>query len=187
MPHSIPSVSRFHHLSSQRVKLALLPALMVSLMFSNQPQPAHAAVTESESRVQLGKSEVPVRQWSDNTVRTKAIVVTVHGAARHSGTFQTLGEDLAQQGYLVLSPDLRGHGQWFYEAAMPADKIADYDASTDDLVNLIANAHNAHPQLPIFCIGESAGAAVAIRAGSRAPNLNGLIISSIGTRPASMI
>jgi acylglycerol lipase len=152
-------------------------------MLSNQPQAARASVTEVDSRIELGKSEVPVRQWFDNSVRTKAVVVAVHGAARHSGTFQTLGEDLAKQGYLVMSPDLRGHGQWFYEASKPADKVADYDASTDDLVNLIANAHNAHPQLPIFCIGESAGAAVAIRAGSRAPNLNGLIISSIGTKP----
>ncbi len=82
-----------------------------------------------------------------------------------------------------MSPDLRGHGQWFYEAASPSDKVVDYEASTNDLVNLIANAHDKHPTLPIFCMGESAGAAVAIRAGSRAPNLTGLIISSIGTKP----
>jgi alpha-beta hydrolase superfamily lysophospholipase len=161
----------------------MLPALLVTVVMGNQPQPARASVTEVDSRMQLGSSEVPVRQWFDNNVRTKAVVVAVHGAARHSGTFQTLGEDLAKQGYLVLSPDLRGHGQWFFEAAKKSEKVADYDASTNDLVNLIEHAHKDHPQLPIFCIGESAGAAVAIRAGSRAPSLSGLIISSIGTKP----
>ncbi len=75
MLHSIPRISRLHRGSSRYANLALLSALVVATVCSSQPQPAHAAVTELDSRLELGKSEVPVRQWFDTSVRTKAIVV----------------------------------------------------------------------------------------------------------------
>lgn len=170
--------------SVARVKLVALSFLLFTVTWLNLAVPARAAVIEEEARVQLGDSQVPVRSWSDNSIKTKGIIIAIHGAARHSGTYEALAEHLASLGYLVLSPDLRGHGQWYYAKwSTPEDKIADYDKSTDDAANLLTQMRNEHPQLPIFCVGESAGAAVAIKAATRCPSINGLILSAIGTTP----
>jgi alpha-beta hydrolase superfamily lysophospholipase len=134
--------------------------------------------------VQLGKSSVPVRQWTDKNIRPRAVVVALHGASRHSGTYQTLAEHLVSLGYLVVSPDLRGHGEWYFsKQATAKDKMANWDQSTDDVVALIDNLRDKYPRLPIFCMGESTGAAVAIKAAARCPAINGLVLSAIGTRP----
>lgn len=170
--------------SLSKIGLTLIISSLLTILCLNLALPASAAVTEEESRVQLGDTEVPVRRWADNSLKTKAIVIAIHGAARHSGTYQAMAEHLASLGYLVLSPDLRGHGEWFYANWSTAeDKVADYDKSTDDVVNLLNLVRNEHPQIPIFCIGESAGAAVAIKAATRFPELNGLVVSAIGTTP----
>lgn len=165
------------------VRLLLL-TLGLSSVFCSQLQSANGAVTTVQTRSKLGLTEnVPVRQWVDPSVKTKGIVIAIHGAARHSGTFQPLAEQLAAQGFLVASPDLRGHGGWYFDAKKANDKIADYDGSTTDVVNLIKQLHVQHPLLPIFCVGESAGAAVAIKAACEYPTLSGLVLSSIGTKP----
>jgi len=151
-----------------------------------KPAPDKSTVesSETESFIDLGMTRLPVHQWSDNNVKTRAIIVAIHGASRHSGTYQTLAEHLAKLGYLVISPDMRGHGEWYFaKQASIGDKTADWDKSTDDVVSLINKLRNEHPQLPIFCIGESAGAAVAIKAATRCPAVNGLVLSAIGTRP----
>jgi acylglycerol lipase len=134
--------------------------------------------------VPLGNSSIPIRQWTDKNIRPRAIVVALHGASRHSGTYQTLAEHLVSLGYLVVSPDLRGHGEWYFsKQATAKDKIANWDKSTDDVVALLDNLRQEYPRLPIFCMGESTGAAVAIKAAARCPAVNGLVLSAIGTRP----
>lgn len=40
----------------------------------------------------------------------KANILVVHGLSDHSGRFMFVGEKLAEQGYLVVIPDLRGNG-----------------------------------------------------------------------------
>src|SRR5271163_1711338 len=117
--------------SLTEVGLLSLACLFFTVMWLNLAVPARAAVIEEEARLELGDSQVPVRRWSDNSIKTRGIIIAIHGAARHSGTYEALAEHLASLGYLVLSPDLRGHGQWFYAKwSTPEDKVADYDKST---------------------------------------------------------
>lgn len=167
-----------------RAKFAAMLTLSLALVQTTLTQPAQAAVTCVQTRSKIGSMEnVPVRQWFDNNVKTKGVIVAVHGAVRHSGTFTPLAEQLASQGFLVASPDLRGHGDWYFDAKDNKDKVADYDGSTEDVVALLKQLHAEHPLVPIFCMGESAGAVVALRAAAQYPTMNGLVLSSIGTRP----
>jgi alpha-beta hydrolase superfamily lysophospholipase len=179
---SINSDSGKNRLDVKKNKVLGLSLALLCLLASQVGASAQPAQTQS--RMLLGGAEVPVFTYSDNSVATKGVIVAVHGAARHGGTFEVLAEHLASLGYLVLSPDLRGHGQWVYAKwSTPQDKIADWDKSTDDVVNLLTEMRNQHQTLPLFCMGESAGAMVALRAGARCPSINGLILSSIGTSP----
>jgi alpha-beta hydrolase superfamily lysophospholipase len=165
-------------------RLLALSMIAACLMFNNLRQnAATAAVTSTDARMHLGSSAVPVRQWSDGSSKPKAIIVAVHGALRSSGTFQPLAEQLAANGYLIVSPDLRGHGDWYFSAKTAQEKIVDYDESAQDVVNLFKAMRNEHPLTPIFCMGESAGGIVALQAAGQFPTINGLILSSIGTRP----
>lgn len=166
-------------------RLIVLAQLLLCLLLitANLPRPANAAVTQTECAIDIAGSRVPVRQWSDSNVKTKAIIVAIHGALRHGGTFSAMAGRLAPLGYVVLSPDLRGHGEWYYTDGAAADKVTDYDKSVDDAVSLLTQLRAEHPQIPIFCLGESVGAAVAVRAATRCPAVNGLILSAMGTRP----
>lgn len=158
-------------------------ALLLSLFLANFSPAAQSTTTTEQSRLRLGRSDVPVRQWSDANLKPRAIIVAVHGCSRSSSCFAPLAEQLVAKGFLVVCPDQRGHGQWYFEAKKPADRIVDYQGSTDDVVNLINQMREQHPMLPVFCLGESAGAAVAIKAACRCPSISGLILSSIGTKP----
>jgi alpha-beta hydrolase superfamily lysophospholipase len=155
-------------------------ALYLSLLCNSAGPASSSTIADT---VKIAADNIPVERWSDSSLRTKAIVVTVHGAARHASTFQPLAEQLAAKGFLVISPDLRGHGQWYFGAKTAAERVVDYDRSTDDLVQIVEGMRSQHPLLPIFCVGESAGAAVVIKAATRCPALNGVVLSSIGTKP----
>jgi len=164
-------------------KLKKVALLCITLLLSNSLMAAQAATTMTETRVKLGQYDVPVRQWTDSNTKPRAIVVGIHGCSRSSGCFQPLAEHLTAKGFMLVCPDLRGHGEWYFAAKKPQDKIVDYKGSTDDVVNLINNLQTKYPSTPIFCMGESAGAMIALKVATRCPSINGLILSSVGTKP----
>lgn len=127
---------------------------------------------------------IPIREWYDPTVAQRALVVLVHGTTQHSGSFDKFSKYLAPRGFHLVSMDMRGHGRWFHEN-MEGGKEADYKTSSTDLTSVLEQLRTAYPNLPVFCIGESVGAAVTVRAIANArPNLiNGMILVSPGTRP----
>ena len=73
---------------------------------------------------------------------------------------------LASEGVIVYAPDLRGYGRWLDEKSASGGSKArletDYDSSYLDLVTLIREAKD--PGLPLYCIGESLGTAMILRA-----------------------
>ncbi|MBX9689529.1 MAG: lysophospholipase [Candidatus Obscuribacterales bacterium] len=99
--------------------------------------------------------------------------------------FGTLAQHLASQGFVFIGLDLRGHGERFYKAfaGQPNHRV-DYDKSADDLGTLLTKVHATYPNLPVFCLGESVGAAVATHCAGRHKGLmDGIILCSPGTRP----
>ena len=144
-----------------------------------------AQVVRDDESADAANSKLPLYEWSDSAKPVKAVVVTVHGATQEAGCFEVLAKQLALQGFLVCSVDLRGHGQWHYKP----DKnmtgyTVDYKQSALDVEHLFDVLHKNHPDLPIYAVGESCGAAVLVSAVSEHPSaLKGLVLASVGTHP----
>lgn len=129
--------------------------------------------------------KLPVREWLHPNLRARGVVVLVHGTTQHSGSFESFASYISNLGFKVVSLDMRGHGRWYHK---PEEFLtggrANYLKSSNDLIVLLTHLRVKYPTLPIYCIGESIGAAVSVRAGSANPDLmDGLILVSPGTRP----
>lgn len=126
-----------------------------------------------------------IYRWQDKTKTPRAVIVAVHGTTQHAGSFGTLAQQLIKEGFIFIGLDLRGHGERWYQAfAGQPNYRVDYDKSADDLGNLIRKVKASYPGLPVFCLGESVGAAVATHCLGRNKGIaDGLILCSPGSRP----
>lgn len=149
-----------------------------------EPGTAPDGSTSAAAPAQVDATLIPIREWYDPTVTQRALVVLVHGTTQHSGSFDKFAKYLAPHGFHIVSMDMRGHGRWFHEN-MEGGKEADYKTSSSDLVAVVEQLRVAYPNLPLYCIGESVGAAVTVRAiaNARPSLINGMILVSPGTRP----
>ncbi len=127
------------------------------------------------------KGERGVRIWYQwwRSAAPKAAVVVVHGLGEHSGRYGNIVHCLVPQGYAVYALDHRGHGR----SGGPRGHIDRFADLTADLERLIAQVKAAEPVLPVFLLGHSLGAAIALQyALERPQGLAGLIVSSPALR-----
>jgi acylglycerol lipase len=96
------------------------------------------------------------RNWEPTTGSPRAILVIVHGFNSHSGHYLWAGEQFASSGLAVYALDLRGRGRSEGER-YHIDNIDDY---TRDVDTLVEQARAAHPGLPVFLLGHSAGGVI---------------------------
>jgi alpha-beta hydrolase superfamily lysophospholipase len=161
-----------------------LSALVISLSLA---APTEATVQMAAATVavsQSAQSKLPIYVWRDKSKKLRSIVVTIHGATQQALSFDRLARKLAEKGYLVCSMDLRGHGRWHLHKSKKEDGYnVDYKESVKDLTKLVQVLQNKRPDLPIFCVGESCGAAVAVDAAKECPQIKGMILASVGTHP----
>ena len=92
------------------------------------------------------------RNWK-SSASPKAVVVIVHGFNSHSGYYQWTAGQLTDSNYEVYAIDLRGRGKSDGERFY----ISDYNDIIEDIDLLVSIAKNAHPDLPLFVLGHSAG------------------------------
>lgn len=127
--------------------------------------------------------DLPVRAWLPkdrvgHPQPIKGVIVALHGFNDYSRGMGIPGSGLARRGYAVYAYDQRGFGRtpqrgiWAGEDRM----IADLRLSVELL-------RAAYPGTPIFVLGESMGAAVAMAAAAQSPGLpvDGLILVSPAT------
>ncbi len=118
---------------------------------------------------------VPYRLWRAD--RPRALVLLLHGAFDYSGAFDEIGPKLAERGLTALAIDQRGfgatasRGTWRGKARLVKDAI-----------EAVLFLRMRFGTLPTFIIGESMGAAVAVHAAARAPDLDlaGLVLAAPG-------
>ncbi|HEY9684431.1 MAG TPA: alpha/beta fold hydrolase [Oculatellaceae cyanobacterium] len=131
---------------------------------------------------------LPIYEWYCKSVHPKAAVILVHGLFQHGESLAPIGKHLASIGYLAISIDQRGHGFWHFKngSREPGYSI-DYQQTIEDVKTVARLLREEHPYLPIFCLGESAGAAIAARAAVEGPGLfDGLILCAFATKPRAL-
>lgn len=158
------------------------------------PAPSNKKVTSSfELRIEdqneeLKKHTVPVFEWGMKYGEPRAIVLMLHGLLQHAECFAPIANHLAQKGYLVVAVDQRGHGSRHFENH-PNDPgyAIDYPGSIEDLTAVARSLRAQHPTLPLFCLGESAGAAIAVRSATQSPGIfDGLVLCAFATEPRTV-
>lgn len=107
----------------------------------------------------------------------RALVVAFHGAREYSATFQPLAAALVEQcGAVVCLLDNHGHGR--SQLVGQRGLVSSADALVDDAVGFLLASADAHPQLPLFVVGNSMGGAVAVLAATQAGrSVAGLVLS----------
>ena len=106
----------------------------------------------------------PIYSWA-NTASPQAVVVAIHGATLHGRSYTTLAENLSKKGFVVFAPDMRGFGSWYHDDH-PGEEFPKhvlYKRSERDLKALLAKLREIYPRKPIYLVGESVGANMAIR------------------------
>ena len=142
------------------------------------------ATSTYEEQSDLGlRLNIPVHQWTDHDVPAKGIVVCQQGLIFSGRSYSALARHLNQMGYIVYANDMRGFGGWRRLGhTFNGDNDVHYGQSKDDLTDMLKALRDMHCDLPIFCIGESFGANLAVWEASSNPELvDGVIAASAGS------
>lgn len=145
--------------------LRLAPLALVALL---------AACVAGPAPLENGDA-MPMHEWQPED-RPRAVILALHGFNDHGGAFAMFAEHAAARGVLVRAPDHPGfgmrndRGQWQGVTTMTL-------AARDELLRL----REAYPRVPLYVLGESMGAAVAMVAAAEEGGnwpADGLILSA---------
>ncbi len=116
------------------------------------------SITEIETTLHLPEGlTIFVRAWQPP--RPKRVIICVQGLGGHGGYYKPLAGQLAQQGTIVVAPDLRGHGR-------SAGRRGDIDSFARYLEDVAATAQwvdKRWPGKPLHLLGESMGSSIALQ------------------------
>ncbi len=138
----------------------------------------HPIIQEMSDRVRVAPNiELYYRAWLPS--RPRLTLVLIHGAGQHSGLFAALGAYCVPHAMAVYALDLRGFGQ----SMGTRGHIRQFEEYLDDLDQFIALVRTRHPHPPVFVLGHSLGATIAVRYGQERPSrLHGVILSAPALR-----
>ena len=106
----------------------------------------------------------------------KARMVIVHGLGEHSGRYLALADHLADLGFSLWIPDLRGHGKSGGDRGH-VDAFDDYTRDVREFLDIARTGKSS--ETPVFLLGHSMGGLVAILAAlGHQEMINGLVLSS---------
>jgi acylglycerol lipase len=134
---------------------------------------------------ELGKElNLPIYEWIDTSVPTRAVVVAVHGMTFYAHSYDNVARYFAAKGYPFYAADMRGFGRWTKESAkFNGDDKIHFTASEEDLVKIVQTLKSKNPDTNIICMGESLGANIALWLISEHPDLvSASILSAPGVK-----
>jgi alpha-beta hydrolase superfamily lysophospholipase len=119
--------------------------------------------------------KIPYRIWRAETPR--ALVLLLHGAMDYSGAFDEIGPLFAGRGFTAMAIDQRGFG-----ATTSRGKWRGKNRMIRDAVEAVLLLRRREGDGPVFIVGESMGAALAVHVASRAPDLGlaGIVLAAPG-------
>lgn len=119
-------------------------------------------------------TELPLRMWR-GTGPVKAVVLGLHGFNDYSKSFEHPAKTWVEAGIVVYAYDQRGFGAAPHHGLWPGSR-----AMTGDLAAISRLLRAKYPDVPLYLIGESMGAAVILAAygnGDR-PEADGVVLSA---------
>jgi alpha-beta hydrolase superfamily lysophospholipase len=135
--------------------------------------PVAAPALQEDAVVAADGAVLPMRRFAPEGT-PKAVVLALHGFNDHSGNFlaDSLGP-LNAAGLLIYAYDQRGFGR-----APNRGYWAGADTMAEDAATAARLLRRRHPDLPLYLMGESMGAAVAILAATSAmpPPVDGYVL-----------
>lgn len=162
-------------------------ALALSLLISAVPAQATDIECQYHSDLEY-LLNMPIYRWAP-AGPVKGVVLALHGLVMHGQAYDELGKTLANRGFVVYSTDMRGYGRLTKDyphefcTAKDCKQKIHYGKSADDLIKLADKLKADHPGMPLYIMGESMGADMAIRIASARPALaDGLVLSSPAIR-----
>jgi alpha-beta hydrolase superfamily lysophospholipase len=164
----------------QKLLLILILFFLACPCFSAESL-AEQTVVREDSPPFSTELNIPIYQWHrSGDSAPRAVLVFIHGTSLHGGVYDVVARALAAQGYLVFAEDMRGFGRWLSEPDKyePSNGISGYE-SRADLIKLLCLIRRDYPNLPVYAVGESLGANLALWVASVAPKLiDGVVMSS---------
>jgi acylglycerol lipase len=118
---------------------------------------------------------LPLRHW--DAPSPIAIIVALHGMSDYSNAFEMPAAWWAQNGITTYAYDQRGFGQSPNPGLWPGE-----DALRTDLSDFVDAARAAHPNTPVYVLGESMGGSVVLTAlaSNNLPHADGIILVAPG-------
>lgn len=176
------------------MRCALAMSVLVSSGLSSGPAMASDQNAECQYHIELEyQLNMPIYHWAPKG-DPKGVILAMHGLVMHGTTYDELGKTLADQGFLVYATDMRGYGRLTkdypheYCSAKDCKQKINYNRSSKDLITLADRIKADHKDLPLYIVGESMGADMAIRVASARPDLaDGLILSAPAIRAHAFI
>lgn len=150
---------------------------MVSCVDSTVPEtlPMNAARLARSHFEAADGAVLPIERIPPRGLPPEAIVLAVHGFNDYRRAFALAAAEFQRENILLIAYDQRGFG-----VTAQTGRWAGVERYGEDLKAILIEIHRQYPDLPIFVLGESMGAAVAITAlrGFKEVTLAGLILSA---------
>ncbi len=128
---------------------------------------------ESARFISFDGASLPLRRWLPPGKPT-AIIVALHGFNDYSNFIDAAAHYFNQQGIAVYAYDQRGFGQSPHRGRWPGKEALARDARL-----FVQRLHARFPDKPLFLLGHSMGAAVALYALASGPlPVNGVILAA---------
>ncbi|WOL02608.1 monoglyceride lipase-like [Canna indica] len=119
------------------------------------------------------------QSWTPLNMKTRGLVVVMHGLNEHSGRYDHFANKLNENGFKVCAVDWIGHGG--------SDGLHGYvhslDYAVSDLKEFLEKVLAENPGTPCFCFGHSTGAAIILKAACD-PKVQSWIDGIVLTSPA---
>jgi alpha-beta hydrolase superfamily lysophospholipase len=125
---------------------------------------------DPESFLMRDGLRLPLRRWAPEG-NPKAIIIALHGMSDYSNAFALPGPEWAKRGILTIAYDQRGFGNAPHPGLWGGE-----EAMRNDLRDAVAAVRAAHPNLPLFVLGESMGGAVVLTALEQPLTVDGAIL-----------
>lgn len=114
--------------------------------------------------------------WLPEADRPAAVIVCIHGAAMWAGSFREFGHEMCKRNIATYAVNIRGFGPWARDQRGWCKP--DPNQTVQDIIKAIDHIQLRYPNTPLFLLGESAGACLAIRIAASEPDkISGVICS----------